>query len=145
MLLSKGNKECPFIYRDKEWSRNWRKVHPETAKPGHPFHLHTPNTDIIADAIKCLFSGTWYSFSWEFLQSLTNTDADACRQRSDYAQRPQSKVMGRTEGAKGVYNLIKRKTSTNQIPQSSQGLNHQPEYTHGGTNDSSCLGKRALS
>jgi len=53
--------------------------------------------------------------------------------------------MGRTEGAKGVYNLIKRKTSTNQIPQSSQGLNHQPEYTHGGTNDSSCLGKRALS
>jgi hypothetical protein len=28
---------------------------------------------------------------------------------------------------------------TNQYPQSSQGLNHQPKITHGGTHDSSCM------
>jgi hypothetical protein len=41
-------------------------------------------------------------------------------------------VRERTEGAEGVCNLIGG-TSTNQNPQSSQGLNHQPKSTHGGT------------
>jgi hypothetical protein len=43
-------------------------------------------------------------------------------------------VREKTEGAEGVYNPIGRTTiSTNQNPQSSQGLNHQPKSTHGGT------------
>jgi hypothetical protein len=36
----------------------------------------------------------------------------------------------KTEGAEEVFNSIGRTTMpTNFIPQSSQGLNHQPEYT----------------
>jgi hypothetical protein len=44
----------------------------------------------------------------------------------------------KTEGAEGVCNPIGITTiSTNQNPQSSQGLNHQPKITHGGTHGSS--------
>jgi hypothetical protein len=40
----------------------------------------------------------------------------------------------RTEGAEGDCNPIGRTTiSTNQSPQSSQGLKRQPKNTHGGT------------
>jgi hypothetical protein len=43
---------------------------------------------------------------------------------------PNEGVRERTEGAEGVCNPIGRTTiPTNQTPQSSQGLNHQPEYT----------------
>jgi hypothetical protein len=46
----------------------------------------------------------------------------------------------RTEGTKGVCNPIERTTiSPNQIPQRSQGLNHQPKSTHGATHGSSCI------
>jgi hypothetical protein len=46
---------------------------------------------------------------------------------------PNGGVRERTEGAEEVCNPIGRKTtSTNQTPQSSQGLNHQPKSTHGG-------------
>jgi len=49
-------------------------------------------------------------------------------------------VRGRTEGAEGVCNPIGKTTiSTNQ---SSQGLNHQPKSTHGGTHGSSCIHSR---
>jgi len=52
-------------------------------------------------------------------------------------------VKGRTEGAEGVCNPIGRTTiSTNQIPQSSQGLNHQLKNTHRGTHGSSCICSR---
>ena len=53
---------------------------------------------------------------------------------------PSGEVGERTEGAEGVCNHIERTTmSTNQIHQSSQGLNHQPKSTHGGTHGSSCI------
>jgi hypothetical protein len=53
-------------------------------------------------------------------------------------------VREKTEGAEGVYNPIGRTTiSTNQNPQSSQGLNHQPKSTHGGTYGSSIICNRA--
>ena len=46
----------------------------------------------------------------------------------------------RTEGAEGLCNHIGRKTiSTNQTPQSSQGLNHQQKSTDGGTRGSCCI------
>jgi hypothetical protein len=49
----------------------------------------------------------------------------------------------RTEVAEGVYNPIGRTTvSTNQTTQSSQGLNHQPKNTHGGTHGSCYLCRR---
>jgi hypothetical protein len=51
----------------------------------------------------------------------------------------------RTEAAEEVCNPIGRTTiSTNQNPQISQGLNHQPKSTHGGTHGSSCLYSRGL-
>ena len=41
------------------------------------------------------------------------------------------------------YNPTGRTTvSTNQTPQSSQELNHQPKSTHGGTYGSSCICSR---
>jgi len=43
-------------------------------------------------------------------------------------------VREKTKGAEGVCNPIGRTIiSIIQIPQSSQGLNHQPKSTHGGT------------
>ena len=46
---------------------------------------------------------------------------------------PSGGVKGRTEGTEGVCNPIGKTLSTNQTPQSSQGLSHQPKNTHGGT------------
>jgi hypothetical protein len=41
---------------------------------------------------------------------------------------PNGEVKARTVGTEGVYKPVGRTTiSTNQIPQSSQGLNHQPK------------------
>jgi hypothetical protein len=52
-------------------------------------------------------------------------------------------VRQRTEGAEGVCNTIGRTTiSTNQTPQSSQGLNYQSRSTHGGTHASSSICNR---
>jgi len=54
-------------------------------------------------------------------------------------------VQRRTERAEGVCNPIGRTTkSTNQTPQSSQGPNHHPKYTHGGTHGSICICSRGL-
>jgi hypothetical protein len=51
---------------------------------------------------------------------------------------PNGGVGGRTEGDEGVCKPMGGTTiSTNLNPQSSQGLNHQPKNTHGGTHDSS--------
>jgi hypothetical protein len=49
---------------------------------------------------------------------------------------PNGGVRERTKGVEGVCSPIERATiSTNQTPQSSQGLNHHPKNTHGGTHD----------
>jgi hypothetical protein len=59
---------------------------------------------------------------------------------------PSGGVRGRAEGAEGFCNSIGRTTiSTNQNPQSSQGLNHQPKSAHGGTHGSSCICSRERS
>jgi hypothetical protein len=34
-------------YRDKMWSRDWRKGYPKTAPPGDPSHIVSPNPDTI--------------------------------------------------------------------------------------------------
>jgi hypothetical protein len=55
-------------------------------------------------------------------------------------------VRGRTEAAEGVCTPIGRTTkATNQTPQSSQGLNHQPKGTHGGTHGFTCICSRGKS
>jgi hypothetical protein len=55
------------------------------------------------------------------------------------------RVRERTEGAERICNPIGRTTIlTNWTPQSSQGLNHQPKSTHGGTHGSSYICSRGL-
>ena len=55
--------EKPLIrsYRDKVWSRDWRKDHPDTAPPGDLSHIQPPNPDTIVEANKSLLTGDWYS------------------------------------------------------------------------------------
>jgi len=49
----------------------------------------------------------------------------------------------RTEGSERICNPIEEQQyQPARLPQSSQGLNHQPKSTHGGTHDSSCLCNR---
>jgi hypothetical protein len=45
----------------------------------------------------------------------------------------------RIEGAEEVFNPIGATISTSQTSKISQGLNHQPKSTHGGTHGSSCI------
>ena len=49
-----------------------------------------------------------------------------------------------TQGTEGIYSTLKGGTAirTNQYPQSSQGLNHQPKIIHGGTHGFSCICSR---
>jgi hypothetical protein len=53
----------------------------------HPTCRHQIQT--LAFAKKCLLTGAWYSCLLRGCQILTNTDADACIQTSDWAQGPQ--------------------------------------------------------
>jgi hypothetical protein len=58
----------------------------------------------------------------------------------------QNSLYERTQGVEGVCSSLGGTTiRTNQYPQSSQGLNHQPKNTHGGTHGSSCMCSRACS
>jgi hypothetical protein len=49
---------------------------------------------------------------------------------------PNGSARGKTEGAEGDCNPIRRKISTNWTTQSSQRLNYQPESIHGRSQDS---------
>jgi hypothetical protein len=52
-------------------------------------------------------------------------------------------VRGRTEGHEWICNTIGRTIiSTNQMPQSSHGLSHQPKNMHGGNHGSICICSR---
>jgi hypothetical protein len=102
------------------------------------------NLYTIADAKKCLLTGACCS-------CLLRSSAKACKiQRQMLAANhwtehrvPNGGVRERTEGAEGVCNPIGRTTiSNNQKPQISQGLNHQPKHTRGGTHGSSCICSR---
>jgi hypothetical protein len=44
-------------YRDKVWSIDCKKGHPETAPHGNPFHIQSPKADTIVDAKKCILTG----------------------------------------------------------------------------------------
>ena len=52
-------------------------------------------------------------------------------------------IRGRTEESEVVCNSIGQTAiSTDQTPQSSQGLNYQPEFTNGGSDGSRCTLRR---
>jgi hypothetical protein len=48
-------------YRDKVWSKDGRKDHPEIASPENPSHKQPLNLDTRADANKSLLTGALYS------------------------------------------------------------------------------------
>jgi hypothetical protein len=56
-FLEGGTKTHGRRYRDKVWSRDRRKDHPETAPPGDPSHTNSPNPDTSVDANKSLLTG----------------------------------------------------------------------------------------
>ena len=58
VLSRRGNK---ILMRDKVWSRDWRKDHPESAQLGDPSHKVSWNPHTIADVNKCLLTGAWYN------------------------------------------------------------------------------------
>jgi hypothetical protein len=63
LLLSVENKNTHGrSYRDKVWSWDRKKDHPETAPFGDPSHKQPPNPDTIAYASKILLTGPWYSY-----------------------------------------------------------------------------------
>jgi hypothetical protein len=55
-----------------------------------------------------------------------------------------ARASGITDRAEGVCNPIGRTITTNQIPQSSQGLNHPPKNANRETHGSSCICSRGL-
>jgi hypothetical protein len=128
-------------YRNKVWSRYWRNDHPETAPPGDPSHTQSPNLDTLMDANKCLLSRAWYSsllrdsvsvwpiLKWMFTSIHWTEHNKGSSERTQGAEQFCSPIGGTT-------------VWTNQYPQSSQGLNHQPKFTHGGTCGSSCIYSR---
>ena len=101
----------------------------------------------MCDEIVC-FTGAWYSCllrgsarAWP-IQILMH----AVNQQTEHRD-PRGGVRGRTYGAEGVCNSIGRTpilASQTPPPKTSQGLNHQPKSTYGGTHVSSCTCSRGL-
>ena len=92
-------------------SRDWRKGHPETAPPGDPSHIQTPNPETIADAKKCLLKGACNTCllrdsarAWQIQRWILT--ANHCTEHSV----PNGGVRLRTEGAERVCNSIGRTT-----------------------------------
>jgi hypothetical protein len=83
-------------------------------------------------------------FPERFYQHLTNTDVDIHSEPLDWELAdPNGRARGRTEGAEEDCKPIGRKTiSTNQKPQSSQELIHQPKNIHAGIHGSSYICNR---
>jgi hypothetical protein len=126
------------------WSRDWRNDHPETAPPGDPSHIQSPNPDTIENANKCLLTESWYSC---FLRGSTSAWQ---KQRwmlkaSHWTEHriPNGGARERTQGAEEVCSPIGGTIWTIQEPQSSQEINHQPKSTPRGTHSSSCIYSRA--
>jgi hypothetical protein len=65
--------------------------------------------------------------------------------KANHWTKPSGRIRGGAEGAEGVCNSIGRTTtSTNQTPQSSQELNHQPKSIHESVHGSICICSRGL-
>jgi hypothetical protein len=129
------------LCRDKVWSRDWRKGHPDTAPPGDQSHIQSPNADSIVDGQKCMLIGALYccllrgsARAWHIQRPMLTANC-----WTDHRV-PNGRVRKRTEGADGVCNPIG--TTTIVTKQSSQGLNHQPWSTHRGTHGSSHICSR---
>jgi hypothetical protein len=96
------------------------------------------------DANKCLLTGPWYSCLlrgsttvWQIQSWMLSANLWTEHRVPNVGARE------RTQGVEGVCRHIGGTTIwTNQYPQSSQGLIHQPKIAHGGTHGSSCICSR---
>jgi hypothetical protein len=108
--------------------------------------LLSPNPDTIADVKKCLLPGAQYSSPLK--GSVRARPIQIWRYTAKYWTGhgdPNGEVRARNVGAEGVYSLIGRTTiSTNEIPLSSQELNHQPKISQGHIHGSSRICSRGL-
>jgi hypothetical protein len=124
------------------WSSHWSNDHPETASPGDPSHIQSPNTDIFVDANKCLLTAACYSCLWRGSTSAWQIQKWILTAYHWTEHKvPNEGAIERTQGAEGVSSPI---GGINQYLQSSQGLNHQPKC-HDGTHGSSCICSRGCS
>jgi hypothetical protein len=124
------------VRNDKVWSRDWRKGHPETAPPGDSSHIQSPNLDTIVDVNKCLLTDAWYS-------CLLRGSASAWQiQRWMLSAKHWTEHRVPNGGARVCSPIGGTTIWTNQYPQCSQGSNHQPKSTHGGTHGSSHICSR---
>ena len=98
----------------------------------HPIYSHQIQT-LFLDANKCLLTGAWYSCllrsstsAWQIKRWMLSAN----HWTEDRVTNRGTRV--RTHGAKGVCSPTGGTTIwTNQYPQSSQGLKHQPKSTRG--------------
>jgi hypothetical protein len=126
------------------WIKNWRNDHPETAPPGDPSHIQSPNSDTIVDARKCMLTGAWCSCffrgslrAWQIQRWMLSANHWT---EQGFSNRG---VRERTKEPEGLCNPIGRTTiSINQTSQSFQGPNHQAKSIHGGTHSSSHICSR---
>jgi hypothetical protein len=112
------------------------KGHPETAPPGHPSHIQPPNPEAIVDA--GMLMEACYGC---LLKAPPEPDKyrGGCSQPTPGLSSgvPNGGVGEETKGAEGVCSPMEGATvSTGKTLWSSQGLDHQPKNTHGGTHDS---------
>ena len=94
-------------YRDKVWSWEKRKDHPEIAPPGDASHVQPPNPDNIAYASKIFLTGPWnsyllwgYTSSWQIQKWILTVIYWMVHEAPNVESRES------TQGAKGVCNLI---------------------------------------
>ena len=106
----------------------------------HIIHSH-PNPDTIADYRKYLQTGALhYCPLRDFARARPIQMWIIAAEHETENRDPSGGIRGRTDGSKGVCSSIGQTAiSTDQTPQSSLGLNYQPEFTHGGSNGSRCL------
>jgi hypothetical protein len=101
-------------------------------------------SDTIVDANYCLLTRAWYGCLLRGFISAWHIQRWMFSANHWTEQKvPSGVARERTEGAKGACSPIgETPIWTKQYSQSSQGLNHQPKNTHGGTHGSSYICRR---
>jgi hypothetical protein len=137
VVFSRLSEHFPMLIKNKllqQVSRKQIKKWGASAPPEYPSHIQLPNLDIFADARQCLLSGAWcgcllrgFARVWQIQRWMLTTNHWTERGVTDGG------VGEGTEEGEGVCMPMERVTvSTGQIPQSFQGLNHQPKSAHKG-------------
>ena len=111
-------------------SRDRKKGQPVIVPTWDTFLAQAPNLEAIADAMLCLQTGV--SYGCPLRGSMSNWLRQIQLITAKHWTKLYEIVRGRTEGVEEYCNTILRTTeSTNQSPQDSQELNHQPKSIHG--------------